>query len=1029
MKSLRLAMAALALVLYSAVSAFAQAIATGTLEGRVQNGTNGLFIKNARVTVDGTTLTAITNDFGEYRIGGVGAGSVTVRVSYAGLDGQSATVAVAAGQTVERNFELARGGPGEVVKLDAFNVASQRETNATAIALNEQRYAENIKSVVAADAFGDVTEGNVGEFLKFLPGVTVEYTAADIRNVSVRGFNPLFSSVTQDGARVASSAAGGAARAVDFYTVSINNIARVEVTKVPTPDTPADSLGGSVNMISKSAFENSRSEFKYRAYVSMNNEDRSVFKRTPGPGDDSTFKVLPGFDFNYIVPASKTFGFVINGLSSNQFNEQHRSQPTWRFVGAGATPAAPYLRNYTMQDGPKRVERESLSTKVDWKPAPGHVISATGTITYYTAFFGNRNINFDVGASDLPLVTTGTGLSYGPTFTQGATGRAVASFGSSFRTFTNPLESLLLTHRFTGSRWETNAGLSFSHSRTLFRDTRDGHFQSFNITLPTASSIRYDTINSPAPPRLTVRDGANATVDFANLNNWRLNSVTASPVDGEGTVRGAFLNAKRTLEFLPFPASLKAGADLRNDTRDNRRYTNSWNFVGPDGSNAATSTDDGAGRILDTGYTEDPYWGFPRVQWPSPFRAYDLYKSNPNWFVFQDVASETNRINNSERVSETVTSGYLRADARLLRNRLQIVTGVRYEKTRDRGEGPLIDPDAPFQRNANGTFVTVNGVRQRKPEAGAAGSMAELALVRKERQGRATRTYDGYYPSFHATYNFSDNFLARFAYAKTLGRPEFSNVIPNTTIDEADTPPAPGGSPGNITLRNTGLKPWTADNWDLSLEYYFGKGGVISAGAFRKDLENFWGAVNQPLTPALAATLDIDPRYVGWNVSSLINAGSARVTGVEGNFTQSLAFIPGIGRYLSLQTNGTMLHLTGRNDADFSGFIARTGNAGLTFAKAPVVLMVKWNYRGRQKNGAQFGTAPGAYDYFDSRYYLDLNAEVAVTKRITLFANARNVTNSPQNAERYSADTPGYSHMSRSEEYGVQMAFGLKGSF
>jgi TonB-dependent receptor len=271
--------------------------------------------------------------------------------------------------------------------------------------------------------------------------------------------------------------------------------------------------------------------------------------------------------------------------------------------------------------------------------------------------------------------------------------------------------------------------------------------------------------------------------------------------------------------------------------------------------------------------------------------------------------------------------------------------------------------------------------------------------------------------------------IARFADARTLGRPEFSNVIPNATIDEADTPPAPGGSPGNITLRNTGLKPWTADNWDLSLEYYFGKGGVLSAGVFRKDLENFWGAVNQPLTPALAATLDIDPRYVGWNVSSLINAGSARVTGVEGNFTKTLDFLPRWGRYFSLQTNGTMLHLTGRNDADFSGFIARTGNVGLTFSKAPFVAMVKWNYRGRQKNSAQFGTAPGAYEYFDSRYYLDLNAEYAVTKHVTIFANARNVTNSPQNAERYSSETPGYSHLSRSEEYGVQMAFGLKGSF
>ncbi|MBI5689075.1 MAG: TonB-dependent receptor [Verrucomicrobia bacterium] len=997
----------------------------GSISGRVQNATNGQYIKNARVAVEGSGLVAVTNEFGDYRLAGVPAGPATLLVTYTGLDSATARVTVVAGQTLEQNFSLGRDG--QIVQLDAFTVGAARETNATAISLNEQRFAENIKSVVSADAFGDVTEGNVGEFLKFLPGITVEYTAADIRNVSVRGFNPLFSAVSQDGARVASSAAGGASRAVDFYTVSINNISRVEVTKVPTPDSPADSLGGAVNMISKSAFEHSRREFRYRAYVSMNSEDRDVFRRTPGPGDESTFKVLPGFDFNYILPASSTFGLVINGLSSNQFNEQHRSQPTWRFVGAGATPTAPYLRNYTMQDGPKRVVRDSLSVKADYKPAPGHVLSLTGTVTYYTAFFGNRNINFDVGSSDVPTVATGTALSFSPTFTQGATGRAVASYGASFRTFTNPLESLVLTHRYNSPIWETNAGANLSHSRTLFRDTRDGHFQSFNITLPTASTIRYDNISLPSAPRVTTRDPAGNLLDFTSLANWRLNSVTASPVDGEGTVRGAFFNVKRNLPALPVPASLKAGIDIRNDTRDNRRYTNAWNYVGPDG--IAGTADDSAGRLLDTGYTEDPFWGFPRTQWPSPFRADDLFRSNPGYFVFQEVSSATNRINNSERISETVTAAFLRGDLKLLRNRLQLVGGVRFEQTRDTGEGPLIDPDAPFQRNANGTFVTVNGARVRKPEAGAAGSIQELALVRKERGSRVARTYDGYYPSLHATLNVTEDLIARFAYARTLGRPEFSNVIPNTTIDEADTPPAPGGSPGNITLRNTGLKPWTADNWDLSLEYYFGKGGVLSAGVFRKDLENFWGAVNQPLTPALAATLDIDPRYVGWNVSSLINAGSARVTGVEGNFTKTLDFLPRWGRYFSLQTNGTMLHLTGRNDADFSGFIARTGNVGLTFSKAPFVAMVKWNYRGRQKNSAQFGTAPGAYEYFDSRYYLDLNAEYALTKHVTIFANARNVTNSPQNAERYSSETPGYSHLSRSEEYGVQMAFGLKGSF
>src|SRR5690606_29460040 len=107
----------------------------------------------------------------------------------------------------------------------AFTVATRRETNTAAIATNEQRFALNIKTVIETDAFGDVAEGNVGEFLKFLPGVTVDYVAADVRTVSVRGFGAAYSSVSVDGFRMASASSGASARAFEFEQVSINNAA------------------------------------------------------------------------------------------------------------------------------------------------------------------------------------------------------------------------------------------------------------------------------------------------------------------------------------------------------------------------------------------------------------------------------------------------------------------------------------------------------------------------------------------------------------------------------------------------------------------------------------------------------------------------------------------------------------------------------------------------------------------------------------------------------------------------------------
>ena len=230
----------------------AQAPGTGTIEGRVFNAATGNSLVNARVSLEGTTREIITDESGSYRLTGVPAGPARLHVFYVGMARESATVNVSAGSTVQREFELrlegsARAGPaGETVKLDAFTVVVDREMSAQAIAMNEQRHAPNIKNVVAIDEFGDRGNENIGEFLLFLPGVSIETSGSEPTTVSLRGFPGNNSGLTVDGAEMAGSFAGNN-RSLDLREVPMNNISRVEVTTVPTPDMPASGLGGSIN--------------------------------------------------------------------------------------------------------------------------------------------------------------------------------------------------------------------------------------------------------------------------------------------------------------------------------------------------------------------------------------------------------------------------------------------------------------------------------------------------------------------------------------------------------------------------------------------------------------------------------------------------------------------------------------------------------------------------------------------------------------------------------------------------------------
>jgi hypothetical protein len=201
--------------------------ATGTITGRVLNEGTGQYLRSATVTVAGTSVATVAEAGGVYTLTGVPAGQARVLVSYAGLDSVEAVVTVAAGQTVSRDFSMStKAVDATVVKLGEFRVVTEREGNFQAI--QEQKAALEIKSVVASDAFGDVSEGNIGEFMKLLPGVMMDYVDADVRTVSIGGLDPKYSVIMMDGAPVASAGSSNIAtgRAFEFEQLSISSIAR-----------------------------------------------------------------------------------------------------------------------------------------------------------------------------------------------------------------------------------------------------------------------------------------------------------------------------------------------------------------------------------------------------------------------------------------------------------------------------------------------------------------------------------------------------------------------------------------------------------------------------------------------------------------------------------------------------------------------------------------------------------------------------------------------------------------------------------
>jgi iron complex outermembrane recepter protein len=198
---------------------------------------------------------------------------------------------------------------------------------------------------------------------------------------------------------------------------------------------------------------------------------------------------------------------------------------------------------------------------------------------------------------------------------------------------------------------------------------------------------------------------------------------------------------------------------------------------------------------------------------------------------------------------------------------------------------------------------------------------------------------------------------------------------------------------------------------------------------FQKQIRNFFGNTVFIATAADLAELGLDDDFVNWRVTTRVNAGDAEVLGAEFSVRQSLAPLGGWGRHFNAFVNGTKLDLKGSRVADFAGFVPETLNWGITFSRKPVLLMAKWNYRGKQRNGAQPAFGPDGFTYQERRLALDVNVEFQIRKETFLFLNAQNVFNEPYITQIYGSQTPDYAKRSFTNHNGVGLTLGIKGTF
>ena len=326
----------------------------GTVRGRIIDATKQT-LPGASIYIEKLHAGVTSDVNGFYTFSNLDPGTYTVKVSYVGYSPVELKITIPAGRTLEKDVVLNEGVElQEVVVGGAFQ--GQRR------AINSQKNNMGITNVVSADQVGKFPDSNIGDALKRISGINVQYDQGEARFGQVRGTSADLSSVTINGNRVPS--AEGDTRNVQLDLIPADMIQTIEVNKVVTADMDGDAIGGSINLVTK------------------NSPYKRTIAATAGTGYNwvsEKAQLNLGFTYGDRFFNDK-LGLIVSASYQNSPSGSYDTEFVWEQDDNGKT----YVNDYQIRQYYVTRERQSYSAALDWDINANHKLTFKG-------IFNNRN--------------------------------------------------------------------------------------------------------------------------------------------------------------------------------------------------------------------------------------------------------------------------------------------------------------------------------------------------------------------------------------------------------------------------------------------------------------------------------------------------------------------------------------------------------------------------------------------------------------------------------------------------------------
>jgi TonB-dependent receptor len=849
--------------------------------------------------------------------------------------------------------------------MEALVVDGERE--GSALAATRQRQAANVKNVVAGDAFGTATEDNVGAFLQRLPGLNIISDTGLVREVMVRGINSSLNTVEMDGVQMANTNSSGTNRFFDFLQASLSMVESIEVTKAPTPDMPASSIGGSINMVTRTAFSRANPRvFTYSiglvhklGRIGGRAEPQKRWYQEPIKGISPSI----GFTYSDVVGKNKNLGLSFSFSRNTQFGGSEDA--LFNYQATLNRPA--YIRNVservTAAAGPHT--RRNMNLKLEYKLSESTVVTLTGVHNLYhenpetrTHLFqtGDAVARFAPGYSEfyseaLPNVATISQL----------TETAYDNVSNNYRTM------LAVAHKLSDMTIDYSATVSQSNGYQYyapFERNFPGRPKG-TITISGLTNIGYivDRRRDPAWPIITQTSGR----DAYDLNSYTTMTMTQNHNSADSIITESRFNLKKNIE-LAVPTYVRTGVQYQQQRRERDNKQHSYTFTGPGG--LAQFADQSP-------WVKETISGQRQAPWVDLLKVAQHKEDHPEYWPESLSYKYVQRLQSLQDVRESIASAYIMGNVQI--QRLGILAGLRVEETETQGNGPVNKAVNPAEAARRAAFV---------------GPLTDEEIIRRANYDWGSRThaegkYRNVFPGVHFKYAHGSGLLTRASYSTSIGRPGIASIIPSLTVNETSE---------RVTVNNAGLKPQKADNFDLSLEYYFEPIGLFSTSFFLKEVSSFIFTDSSQIVGS-GPNNGFDGLYEGYGITTSSNGGSARYRGFEVNYQQQFTFLPGFWKGFGLNLNYTQLETKGDYGGtvattQVAGFRPRTGNVSVNYRMGRYEIRLQTNWLDTYLTTASTNAALLAYEA--PRKTTNVKFTFKVGKATTVYFNWDNVFREPE---------------------------------